>query len=62
MKKNTHGGRRKGAGLKPKHTNPEVKVRTKKFRATDESWKRFQQLLPTDSEEAFDLLLELLDA
>jgi hypothetical protein len=54
------GGARSGSGPKPRHTDPEIKVRHKKFRATDEEWQQFLDLLPNDSREGFELLLGCL--
>ena len=47
------GGKREGAGRPIIHNHPEIKERTKKFRATDEEWAEFLGLLPNDSREAF---------
>ena len=52
----TWGGKREGAGRPFTHTDPEIKERTKKFRATDQEWAEFLSLLPDDSREAFKVL------
>ena len=49
----TWGGKREGAGRPFTHTDPEIKERTKKFRATDQEWAKFLDLLPDDSRDAF---------
>jgi hypothetical protein len=54
------GGARPGSGPKLRHADPEIKERHKKFRATDEEWQQFLDLLPKDSREGFELLLGFL--
>ena len=49
----TWGGKREGAGRPVVHTDPEIKERLKKFRATDEEWEEFLDMLPGDSRQAF---------
>ena len=49
----TWGGKREGAGRPITHTDPTIKERLKKFRATDQEWTEFLDLLPSDSREAF---------
>jgi len=49
----TRGNKREGAGRPFTHTDPEIKERLKKFRATDEEWAEFLNRLPDDSREAF---------
>lgn len=61
IEKSQHGGKRSGSGPKPIHTNPQVKERTKKLRATDSEWQRFLELCPDNSREAFIEILEALD-
>lgn len=58
--KNTHGGKRDGAGGKKIHA-PEHAERIKKYRATDAEWERFLELTPRNSRQAFELILELLE-
>lgn len=57
----TWGGKREGAGRPVTHTDPEIKERTKKFRATDEEWAEFLDMLPNDSREAFLYLKNRID-
>ena len=52
----TWGGKREGAGRPVVHTDPEIRERTKKFRATDQEWEEFLDLLPDDSREAFQMI------
>lgn len=54
----TWGGKREGAGRPITHNDPEIKERTKKFRATDEEWAEFLDLLPDDSRDAFLVLIK----
>jgi len=56
----TWGGKREGAGRPIVHTDPTIKERTKKFRATDEEWAGFMDLLPDNSREAFQLTVQAL--
>jgi len=60
--KRSWGGVRPGSGPKPKHTDPDIGERHKKFRATDDEWQQFLDLLPKDSREGFELLLGFLMA
>ena len=57
----TWGGKREGAGRPVVHTDPTIRERTKKFRATDEEWEEFLDMLPGDSREAFHYLVALID-
>lgn len=57
----TRGGKRAGSGMKPIHTNPDEKERSKKYRATNAEWERFKELTPTNSREAFLQILDLLE-
>jgi len=52
----TWGGKREGAGRPITHNDPEIRERTKKFRATDREWEEFLDMLPDDSREAFLML------
>jgi len=56
----TWGGKREGAGRPVVHTDPEIKERAKKFRATDQEWAEFLDLLPDNSREAFQLTVQAL--
>ena len=49
----TWGGKREGAGRPVTHNDPDIKERTKKFRATDQEWADFLTQLPDDTREAF---------
>ena len=55
----TWGGKREGAGRPITHTDPEIKERLKKFRATDQEWEDFLYLMPNDSRDAFLFLKDL---
>ena len=56
----TWGGKREGAGRPVIHTDPEIRERTKKFRATDQEWAEFLDRLPNDSREAFQMLIKVV--
>ena len=58
MNNPTWGGKREGAGRPIIHNDPDIRERTKKFRATDEEWEEFLDLLPSDSRSAFLLLAQ----
>jgi hypothetical protein len=55
------GGKREGAGRPVIHTDPTIKERTKKFRATDSEWELFVSQLPADTRNAFVYLKMLID-
>ncbi len=53
-----HGGKRKGAGRKPKSS--QLPLHIKKFRASSEEWEQFLNLLKRDSRRDFKLILGAL--
>ena len=57
----TWGGKREGAGRPVTHTDPEIKERLKRFRATDQEWEEFMRQLPDDTQDAFQYLLSLIE-
>ena len=56
----TWGGKREGAGRPVVHTDPQIKERLKRFRATDQEWEQFLDLLPDNTREAFEYLINLV--